>query len=409
MQDRRRPIGILVLLSFFMLLSGLVGCFGKKADPLPEQAPKPAVKIIKKEAVIKDKELQTLSRYFAQADAIHREAWRVMTGIKLPASKTPFGKLQRAALSAQNIKLTNKSLFSCDRFVMKRDVLNKTGIPQKAEVFEKCSEKSAARKIAYWSYERNEVVKITFYADQLQEVLGVGATIMNRIIECELRGNANEVLQSFTCSKWAQDKSAEEMIRLDTYTYKKEDKDLLSLKGKVYVNLSEARKIEAVVPLRGKIQVVETELYAPEEEAKPVVDTKGPVAPPGQAGQTVKPLPASPSARPKEDLHESGEIAQPILAPGSQLESNMKQLGAEIPKEPDDPHRVGSPASQLGLPDPAEVEEKQQQQEYERQQQQEQGDDGSNGDQSEQQGSAEQDQQQQADPTHTEQQQWQQR
>ena len=159
------------------------------------------------------------------------------------------------------------------------------------------------------------------------------------------------------------------------------------------------------MPLTGKIQVVETELYAPEQEAKPAVDPKAPVLPPGQ-GTAVKPLPVSPSARPpREDVHESGEqVPEPMAAPGKQLDSNMKQLGPEIPAEPEDPHRVGSPAQQLGIPDPAEVEERQQQEEYQRQQQQqEQGDDGQQ-EQSDQQGSEEDQQpQQHPDPVHMEQ------
>jgi hypothetical protein len=324
-------LGPLVLLNF-----SLLGCFSKKSEPEIVPVTVPAVKVIKKELPVKDKELQTITRYFAQADAIHREAWRIMTGIKLPASKTPFGKLQRAALSAQNIKLTNKSLFTCDRYVMKRDILSPSGLPQRAEVFEKCSEKSESRKIADWTYEKNEVVKIIFYADHMQEVLGVGATIMNRTMECELKGNSNEALESLICKKWAQDKTPEEMIRLDTYEYHKDDKDLLRLKGKVFVNLSETRKIEASVPLTGKITVTETELYAPTEEPKVPVkaaaDAKPAELPPGQTrpakpdvvqgapgqpapGAQVQPLPQSPSGRAgqrgREAVHESGELVPP--------------------------------------------------------------------------------------------------
>lgn len=220
----------------------------------------------KKTEGLKDKTIANWTRYFAQADGIHREAWWVLTSEKKPVGKTPFGKVERALLSSENIKLSNKSLFRCDRYVVKRENLSAQGFPQKMEILEKCSEKQAGKKIADLSSSKPGEVQIIFYPENLEEILGLGPTILTKHIECTLLANDNGALTSLKCKNWSEDRTKEQMIRLDTYDYQKEGKNLIKLRGKVYENLSDIRKIEADVPLEGKIEVTETELYAPVEE-----------------------------------------------------------------------------------------------------------------------------------------------
>src|SRR5690606_15226612 len=115
-------------------------------------------------------------KYFEASDAIHREAWWVLTGQRRPATKSPFGKVYRAILSSENHKLSNKSAFRCDRYIFRRDILGAGGFPQKAEIFEKCEEKMAAKKIAeFYAPSKNEI-QVTFYPEHLEEILGLGAT-----------------------------------------------------------------------------------------------------------------------------------------------------------------------------------------------------------------------------------------
>ncbi len=215
------------------------------------------------EGTSKDKSLSVFTRYFEQADAIHREAWWVLTAERRPVGKSPFGKIQRALLSSQNIKLSNKSLFRCDRYIVKRDVMGLNGFPQRGEVFEKCSEKLEAKKIAEFSASSESEIQVTFFPENLEEILGLGATVLNKHIQCALKGNEKGQLSSLKCKDWSQDRSKEQMIRLDVYDYEQAGRNLIKLRGKVYENLTDTRKIEADVPLEGKILVTETELYAP--------------------------------------------------------------------------------------------------------------------------------------------------
>jgi hypothetical protein len=271
-------------------------------------------------AIIKDKSVDYIARLLEQADGVHREAWWVLTSDRRPVGKSPFGKVQRALLSSDNVKLSNKSLFRCDRYLVKRDVMGKEGYPQRAEVFEKCSEKLAARKIALVTAQKIGDVQLILYPEHLEEVLGLSATILNKPISCSLKGNEQGQLLSLSCKDWAQERSKEHMIRLDVYDYQKEGQNMIKLRGKVYENLTDIRKIEADIPMSGKIQVTETELYAPTPTPTVTPTPKTASTPqktvPQTAGQSrqgeVAPAPTAPPTRalPPGPLAAPGEEGQ---------------------------------------------------------------------------------------------------
>ncbi|WP_413581703.1 hypothetical protein [Bdellovibrio sp. HCB288] len=204
-----------------------------------------------------------------QADSVHREAWWVLTSERRSLLKSPFGKVQRAILSQGNGKLGNKSLFRCDRYEVKRDVMSQSGYPQKIEMYERCSAKAPAKRMALLYAQKEGEFDLTFYPEGLEEVLGISAAILNKTITCHIRTNASEQLLALTCKDWAQEKNKEQMIRLDVYDYQKEGQDMIKLRGKLYENLTDIRKIEANVPMSGKITVTETELYAPTPSPTP--------------------------------------------------------------------------------------------------------------------------------------------
>lgn len=301
----------LVVSGFLILGSFLASCTSKKnPDPAVSES-NPAPKVVKVEEAPKDRILQGIVRVFEQADSVHREAWWVIAGERRPFGKSPFGKVQRALMSSMNLKLANKSAFRCDRYVVKRDVLSAVGYPQKAEVFEKCSDKAAAKKLADWSLDKVGEIKVIFYTDGLEEVLGLGATVMLSRMECRLEYNDADQLTLFNCKDWAQERSQTQMVRLDTYSYQKDKKSLLKLRGKVYENLTELRKIEVDIPLEGKIKVTETELYAPEEpKVEPAKPT--PVAVPGATPGTQ----GTQAARPGVSPQVGGTQRTPLQGPG---------------------------------------------------------------------------------------------
>lgn len=340
------------------VLLGLSSCFWKKEET-PVVSEK-AVKVLSpkaEEGVGRDKSLDVLVRYLAEADGIHREAWWVLTAARPPVGKSPFGKVQRALLASQNIKLTNKSLFRCDRYLVKRDVLGLLGYPQKGEIFEKCSEKSEAKRIAGFDAPKEGELNLVFYPENLQEVLGLGAGVLNQQIQCSLKGK--EKLESLQCKNWAQDRSKEQMIRLDVYDYQKTGKNLIKLRGKVYENLTDIRKIEADVPLEGKIIVTETELYAPEEPPVAPAPAPGPTSPAAKTGAPGSAIPAGRDVDPDVLLQR-----QNSQNPGMEMIEMPPQNEQGEPIENADPSNEGLPEGYDpdNPPEPEPQEESEQQQ-----------------------------------------------
>ncbi|MGE5084802.1 MAG: hypothetical protein ACM3MG_00775 [Bacillota bacterium] len=323
MKSTRNVFSFTAMLVFGLFLAG---CPSKKATEVPLK-PVVAAQTAPVAVTNKDKSVDYIVRLLEQADGVHREAWWVLTSDRRPVGKSPFGKVQRALLSSENVKLTNKSLFRCDRYLVKRDVMGKDGYPQRAEVFEKCSEKLAAKKIALMTAQKIGEVQLVFYPEHLEEVLGLSATILNKPIHCSLKGNEQGQLLNLSCKDWAQDRSKEHMIRLDVYDYQKEGQNMIKLRGKVYENLTDIRKIEADIPMSGKIQVTETELYAPtptptvtptatpnptpQPKTSPVVQT-APVAPALPPG----PL-AAPGGEPSADDAELVKQRIQAISPGA--------------------------------------------------------------------------------------------
>lgn len=260
-----------ILLILVIPISLFTSCVRKKDSAGDSAATASAVVNMPKKLVVspQDKAMNSFAHLMEQADSVHREAWWVLTGERPPLLKSAFGKVQRAILSQSNAKLGNKSLFSCDRYEVKRDVLSQTGYPQKIDMFEKCSSKAPAKHMAFLNAQKEGEFEVTFYPEGLQEVLGMSAAILNKPIVCKIRTNSSEQLLGLNCKDWAQEKNKIQMIRLDVYDYQKEGKDMIRLRGKVYENLTDIRKIEADVPMTGKITVTETELYAPTPSPTP--------------------------------------------------------------------------------------------------------------------------------------------
>lgn len=342
------------MMSSFLICASLVllsACTPRSSSEKMEPSLDSKVSAVKKtskndDSSVKDKSLEIAVKYFETADSIHREAWWVLSEQRLPMGKTVFGKVQRALLSSQNIKLSNKSMFRCDRYVTQRDVKGLTGYPQSIQVFEKCSEKAEAKKIAQIENTREGDIQVRFFPIALEEVVGTGASFLNKEFTCQLKGDDKGLLLELDCPDFSQDRSNTQMVRLEKYHYKKDQKNMIKLRGKIFENLSELRSVEADIPLDGKITVTETELYAPEEEI-PVVDPKKQAvakdaknknAPSNQqpnpaTGGNSKGLPQAPRGRGAPPVQISDEeVAQlPDLGPEAITPLNLPPPPADVP------------------------------------------------------------------------------
>ncbi len=359
---------------FLLSLFTLTSCFRSEKGPVETAADKKvqsppvvAAATAREKKNPKDVVLTRLARYLEQADAVQREAWWVVAAEKKVQGRSIFGKAQRALLTEMGMKLANKSLFRCDRYIVKRDIMGLTGLPQKGEIFQKCS--NQAELIAEYEISKETTAKISFYPQYLGEVMGLSTSILNRKVICDLMGDEEGKLEKLKCENMAQDRNGTESIQFTVYQYEKAGKSLLTLKAQVYEELSPMKKIEAQVPLAGKIHVTETQVEAPEGYIRKS-DVKMPPPPPKPKFPPVAGPPdqnlrdnsdhsqeeGSTETMPAETRHPrfplKRGVPQPVPGPGGGPTAviPLAPPGSEIPEGPEAPLMIDPNAPAAGEP-----------------------------------------------------------
>jgi hypothetical protein len=231
---------------------------------LSEQSPSQAPLLHSDHPVI-DKELEKITRWFEQMDAVSREALWVVKKERPPLGKSIFGKMQRALLVETKQRLSNKSLFSCDVYSMSRTVTSVTGVPQTAESFHRCNSREGFAKFGDWKHLKANELEVNFQASNLSEVLGVATGIFNPKIHCQLKSNDAGIIQTFSCENLMMDynPAKNQVLKFKRFEFSKVGQQVLHLNADVLENLEAMRKIEADVPIDGAILVTETVLKAP--------------------------------------------------------------------------------------------------------------------------------------------------
>lgn len=303
-----------LLLAFVLLLSS---CSWWKSPPEmapTSKSPTPsATEAPVRGGAPRDPELLQVVKVALQADQVVREAWWVVSGERRPAPRSPFGKLQRAALLHLDGKLATKGIFSCDSYEMLRE--------GSLIAFSENCVRGSAREIARWTKLSPSSAQVEFRPEHLSEVLGLNTSVLGKRLRCELRWDGSSTLTWLSCPVWEQDRG-EQLIRLTRMDFRKEGGSILSLRGQVLEQLQPVRKIEADVPMEGKILVTETDLQAPEES----VPGGAPTAP-------ASPAAPGPTAVQNPDLLQMGVGAGAPPAEGA------------APQPPPPPKQDVSPAS----------------------------------------------------------------
>lgn len=310
-------------------------------------------KVIKKKSDIHWSRLATIMR---QVDAIDREAWWVVNQNRAPATKSVFGKIQRAAQSEDGQKLTQKQLFNCDRYSSQRKILNAAGFPQKISMFHVCRKDHEQFAEIDWTDKSH--LTATFSPGPLTDVLGLNASILGKKIVCEIVTDDQAIVQNFSCKNMIKDRSATEVVELETYDFKKKDNSQLTLKGNVTEQMKIKSKIETHVPLSGKITVLETEVSPPPGYVRKATGDQPKAAAPSLA-------PVIPPPPPSELTHQNVQ-GNPPAGEGSVAPLNPDQLVKKVIEEeeqrlrqtpsPLGPHGL-NPSQTPSLPEPDYIED----------------------------------------------------
>lgn len=264
---------------------GLLSCV-KKSGP-KETLPKTVQNSI--DNSIEKKPLQTpldlriknLTQVFSQADQIHREVLWVLLKDRPARGKSFFGKSMRALVDHQGIKLSGKSFFRCDQYELSVQSESLKALPLNISFFESCQKNRPARKFAQLEMTSAQKFKVSFFSENLEEVLGMASSILNKNFNCSFDLENETVISKLSCDLVLHDKSTDEMFEFKKYIYTQSistnristhsKENLILIEGHLLRNLLPQRQVKLRVPLEGKIKLTEIEMHPQEAFPQPAV------------------------------------------------------------------------------------------------------------------------------------------
>lgn len=252
----------------------------------------PKIKTSNEKSKMKES-LQTIAKVVRQADAVTREMWWVIAADRKPAQRSPFGKVERALLFEVGQKLTKSTGFRCDNYQIKRP--EAWMYPYGIQVLESCVVKNP-QLIAEVNIESEGQLSISFFPENLTEILGLQASVVNKKATCQLWYQRNGVLSKMRCKNWTQDRNDKELVDLDVFNYQSEGPALMEVKGNILEDMNPVKKIQSTIPLDGPILVKEVEIPDPvtPHPPPPVLTPKQKIAPIPRRQRPVAPVEALP-------------------------------------------------------------------------------------------------------------------
>lgn len=364
----------------------LTACPAQKPS-LSEQKP-PLVTLAPPLSPVVEKQ-KLLLKSFLQADQVHRELLWILMKDRPPLTKTLFGKVARALEQDLGMKLKLKGFFKCDQYAVQKQVFGIDGTTMKFKLFEVCGGMGGSpfAELDWAKAESNKSGQISFFfeSEKLMEVIGLGASILNKRMPCQMEWDEHHILKKLKCENMYHDRTGGEVFHIKKLLYQKDKNDLLEASGEVLKNLISQRKFSVSVPLSGKIKFSEVELQPTEEDlarekeerqkaieeaknkAKDVKKVGTPEMPQhspnlrdfvnsaAPRNETVRPLsleegsnqPQLPSPLHGEVPQGTGAPLQPLLQDPSAVQENLPQQqdGEQV-----EPYQMLTPEQQLGQP-----------------------------------------------------------
>ncbi len=266
----------LEFLFLFIILCLFTACFSNKSADVLQNEQKATSGSLKNVENLKDERIKHLISHMKEADAVHREAWWVVSAERKKVSRSIFGKVQKALESDLGEKSSEKT-FNCNQYSLRKESSNSSGYPLTLYIYETCN-KSENFMMAQIQSKTESQIQLSFYPQNASEVVGLAASILNKTVVCDFVIDSAFKISTFQCKNMAQDRNSAQMIQFEVYKFNKAQKSMITLKGEVFENLSPVRKIQAEVPLEGKIEVLETQVEIPEGYEKPLPVKKEAVA-----------------------------------------------------------------------------------------------------------------------------------
>lgn len=222
-----------------------------------------------------------------ELDDVMREMIWLIRSERPSANKTLFGKVYRALQQVRGVKLTEKNKHTCDQYSVEKDSM------YQYRIYEHCQKHRSPDLLAKMDWSHNQVV-FQFSGQNYADVLGLAASLVAPIVDCQVNFDEQEALSYFKCTGFRITRG-ENVVRFETVIYKKSNDPLIVLKGEVLKDLLPYSDLTISVPRVGKVAIKEKKKVpdmdetTPEQKAKDLQREK-------QKQEPIKALPPYPVA-----------------------------------------------------------------------------------------------------------------
>lgn len=184
-----------------------------------------------------------------ELDEVMREMIWLIRSERPSANKTLFGKVYRALLQAKGIKLIEKNKHSCDQYQLEKVS------EYQYRVYEHCQKHRKQDILAKMEWSQKKVT-FQFQGQNYADVLGVAASLVAPVIDCDVQIESEFKLKELYCTGFRITR-ADDVIRFQSIDYKKAKDPMMVLKGEVLKNLLPYSDLTISVPLTGRVQIFE--------------------------------------------------------------------------------------------------------------------------------------------------------
>ncbi len=201
--------------------------------------------------------------YFSAS--LEKEALKILTRNSSFDDQTLFSVLSFAVETNSRVKKSSPPHMDCSRFRFQKNLDNSRFI----QVYKVCEKPETLIAELQASLDKKRMT-VVFYTTKWTSVIGLAATLSGKNIECELKVEKKK-LTGLNCNHWSRmlnvSTTGAEELRLKTFLFARESTPQFILKGGIYKDLVERKKIEVLVPLDGKIKRIEKEIEVIDEFA----------------------------------------------------------------------------------------------------------------------------------------------
>ncbi len=210
----------------------------------------------------KPKISKTLREAIYFAGSLEREALKLILKDSSFQSNTLFTVLSYVVETYSGSKKSTPFGLDCGKFELKfeKDLVRIAKACQRPAV-----------DVAYINtLSENRDYQISFNINHWGRVLGMSAVLTGSDVKCRI-GIVEQKLSSFTCENWifqiSEDQLSSTVVKTTDFIFQRKASKQFVIKGGFYKELVQNRKIDIVVPIEGKIKIIEQEIKVIDEFA----------------------------------------------------------------------------------------------------------------------------------------------